>query len=251
MQTTAFVPTAPPEAPRSAPTGIRHILGQYESMDVAEHRLFVELAARAVDLRAMWALVHSFREGISRHLVRWLSGVLHRSPTAVQCILIGMLYDELGAGRPEDVHAELLDRWYRSLHPWRVEADADADALLAVGHTMGQRLEGLFGNADVNVALAAVMVAEVFAEKFDKCLMAQMRRTDALGEHDLEWLTLHCQVEEAHAAASVKLAGLVDAAGPFNEQLRIAAAGTWHAFTEYLDGVHALLSRNVWDALQD
>jgi pyrroloquinoline quinone (PQQ) biosynthesis protein C len=220
------------------------VLAGYQARDVAEHPLFEAMAAREPDLRAMWAIVHNFREGISKHLVRWLAGVLYRSETAVQVILVTMLYDELGSGLRGQVHADLLDRWYGSLRRW--EFGGDADALIAPGRRLALQLEGTFANADVNIGLAAVMVAEVFAEKFDKCLLKEMRRTTEVSDRDMAWLILHCTVEEAHAAAAVELAKLIDTSGITGAELAIAAACTWGAFYQYLDDVHAVLRTELW-----
>jgi len=230
--------------PKKKTAGMRQILSQYEAIDLSQHPLFIDLARQDADLASMWAIVHTFREDISKHLVRWLSGALHRSSLEVQCILVDMLYDELGRGNADEAHSVLLDRWYHALTPWRLHGDEDQ--LLSPGRRLALQLEGYFGNPDVDVSLAAIMVAEVFAEKFDKCLLTEVRRSSGLSKHDLEWLILHCQVEEAHAAAAVELARLIEATRPNDEQLRLAAAGTWRVFSGYLLEVRKLLRHSLW-----
>ncbi len=221
--------------------GMPEILADFERRDVALHPLFVSLAERSPSLTPMWTIVHNFREGISQHLVRWLTHALQSSSTSIQCILIGMLHDELGAGVQENVHSTLLDRWYEALAPWK-PAGISEDDLIKPGRELGLRLEGYFANNDINIALASVMVAEVFAEKFDKCLLREVERTSGLTAHELKWLTMHCQVEEEHAEAAARLAILVGESVTSTQMLRLAAEGTWNAFYQYLTEVMELLS---------
>ncbi|HWO18900.1 MAG TPA: iron-containing redox enzyme family protein [Kofleriaceae bacterium] len=216
-----------------------HIVDKYEAEDVAAHPLFVRLRANPVDLRAIWFLVANTHAGISPHFVRWLAHTIARiDDRRIASLMARQLNDELGNGDCKNIHSILLDRFVTGLDAWRPR-DARGD-LVRPGTLLGARSSALFEDADPYVAVGALIVAEIFAKKMDRCLGDEIRRQNAISEDVLTWLTIHEVLEVDHAEDSGSLAALVAPRGPSLMSTWRGAIAQWDALLEFLDGVDAL-----------
>jgi pyrroloquinoline quinone (PQQ) biosynthesis protein C len=215
----------------------RLLVQAYEAREVFEHPLFQELAARPVDLGAVWTLMANLREGISGHFVSWLAYTVARvSDRRIASLLAKQLNDELGNGDPDEIHAVLLDRFIAGLEPWR-PAGADSELVLRAGRTLAHDGALPFAAANIYEALGALMVGEIFAKKMDKCLADEVRRQDAIPAETMKWLIIHEALEVEHADDSGELADLVP---DRDETLRVLWRGAehqWETLWRFLNGV--------------
>jgi len=217
-----------------------HIVDEYEARDVSAHPLFVRLRENPVELRAIWFLVANTHAGISPHFVRWLAHTIARiDDRRIASLMAKQLNDELGNGDYRNMHSILLDRFVTGLDTWRPK-DTRGD-LLRPGTRLGERSSVLFEATNPYEAVGALIVAEIFAKKMDRCLGDEIRRQNAISEDALTWLTIHEVLEVDHAEDSGTLAALVGAHGPSLAATWRGAIAQWDALWEFLDGVAALV----------
>lgn len=217
------------------------IVDEYEALEVSAHPLFVELRAKPLDLGALWLLMANLAAGISRDFVVWLAQTIARvDDRRIASLLAKQLNDELGSGRFDQIHSALLQDFVDGLDPFRPSGLADEDAL-APGRTLARRGSLLFQVGDVNRALGALMVGEIFAKKMDHCVGDEIRRQNALSAQVLTWLTIHETLEVDHADDSRELAILLPAAETTLRELRAGARAQWQILWEFLDDVRGVL----------
>ncbi|WP_438040901.1 iron-containing redox enzyme family protein [Sorangium sp. So ce128] len=215
------------------------LVDEYEARDVSAHPLFVSLRENPVDLRAIWFLVANTHAGISPHFVRWLAQTIARiDDRRIASLMAKQLNDELGNGDCKKIHSDLLDRFVTGLDGWRPR-DARGD-VLRPGKRLGERSTALFEADDPYEAVGALIVAEIFAKKMDRCLGDEIRRQSAISPDALAWLTIHEVLEVDHAEDSGALAALVKERGPSLAATWRGAIAQWTALWEFLDGVAAL-----------
>jgi hypothetical protein len=219
------------------------IVDDYERVEVAEHPLFVELAAKPVDLGAIWLLMANLAAGISRDFVIWLAQTIARvEDRRIASLLAKQLNDELGNGSFSGIHSGLLDRFVTALERWRPQ-QAEASVALEPGRRLARRASQLFETSKVYEAVGALMVGEVFAKKMDHCVGDEIRRQSSIGNDDLTWLLLHETLEVDHADDSRELAALVPPSDVALAECRRGADAQWLLLWEFLDGVYALMVR--------
>jgi pyrroloquinoline quinone (PQQ) biosynthesis protein C len=215
------------------------LIARFEQRSVAEHPLFVELAARPVDLSALWLLMANLREGISREFVVWLALTIARvDDRRIGSLVAKQLDDELGSGDFTRIHSRLLDRFVDALSPWRLEERTAQ--LLTPGKLLHQEARAPFYAEHPYESVGALITGEIFANKMDHCLGDQVRRQDRLPEIALTWLTVHETLEENHADDSSKLAALVPGEGPALTATVRGAEAQWDSLWRFLDRIHQL-----------
>ncbi|NEO40914.1 MAG: iron-containing redox enzyme family protein [Moorea sp. SIOASIH] len=219
------------------------IIDFYEQQDIRDH-YFEWLHSQPVDLTSIWLLLHNLR-GITADFIRWLSGAVSRiDDNVIRCLLVKQLYDELGNGDSEQCHIVLYDRFYNALKPWQpksIETGEVDDLTIGLpGRKLRQRLENYFNAPDPLVVIAAFLVGEIYAKKFDECLNEQVARTQEISEYDLTWLRLHTVVEADHAGDSIHLARRLEEMGASRDLVCMAAQEVWDIFIRFQDEMHQL-----------
>lgn len=206
---------------------------------VAEHPLFATLRNNPVDMPALWALVANTHAGISPNFVRWLATTIARAPDRrIACLVAKQLFDELGNGRPERVHATLLENFVRSLEPWQPLDEADRTW---AGRRLAAATTPLFEQGHPFTAIGALIVAEVFAKEMDRCLGEEVRRQNLLAEDALTWIRLHEVLEIEHCEDSGELAALVPKQAEVLRATWEGARSQWAALGQFLDDVKTIV----------
>jgi pyrroloquinoline quinone (PQQ) biosynthesis protein C len=230
----------------SQTTPAEQIVEQYERREVADHPFFVALRERPVNHSALWILLANLQIGISANFIVWLARAIEViEDRRIASLIAKQLNDELGNGEFAEIHSVLLERFVRSLEPWR---PANADAVtLRPGRTLREAENGLFGG-DGYTMVGALMTGEIFAKKMDRCLGDEVRRQNQIEFAALRWLTLHETLEVNHADDSLELAKLV----PRREhELAAATRGAtehWDILWRFLDDVHEQVARSTQSA---
>jgi pyrroloquinoline quinone (PQQ) biosynthesis protein C len=194
-----------PFAPRNAEEIVRH----FEDVEqITGHRFMVRMRSEPVNLRHLWTLLANFQISISKNFARRLASIAGRVESdQVCCILAEQLHDEMGNGKFERAHVNLFSSMMKKLQPW--SPPVVDDTVLGPGRKLDPRLAEIYGAADVNAALGAVMAGEVFAKQMDQFIGDEFRRQNEIDIRSLEWLTLHEELEVEHADSSLVLAGLL------------------------------------------
>lgn len=217
------------------------LVDAYERCDVGKHPFFQDLAARPLDLRAVWVLMANLREGISGHFVRWLAHTIERlDDSRVASLLAKQLNDELGNGDAGQIHSLLLDRFIGGLDPWR-PSGGDPGDLVRTGRELATIGARPFFADDTYDAIGALMAGEIFAKKMDKCLGDQIRRQDGIAREALTWLIIHEELEVDHADDARALAALVPS--EHLPAVRRGAEQQWNALWNFLTGVYEAAAR--------
>jgi len=215
------------------------IVRHYEAITVADHPLFVRLRTHPVDMTALWVIMANTHAGISPNFVRWLSTTIARiDDRKIACLMAKQLYDELGNGEFERVHAHLLERFVEGLAPWRPSVPGD---LLRAGKELARSSSLLFEGAHPYTAVGALIVAEEFAKQMDRCLGDEFRRQNHLSSDTLLWLTIHEVLEVDHADDSNELAVLVPTRGAALRATWDGAISQWRALYAFLDGLETII----------
>ena len=223
-----------PRAPRIPATA--GIVEDYEGREVAAHPFFIGLAARPVDLGAIYVLMSNLQEGISGHFIKWLSRTIMRlDDHRITSLLAKQLNDELGDGKADQVHGVLLAHFVAGLEEWR--PGGDPEQLLVAGRRLAEVGAQPFHADNISESLGALMVGEIFAKKMDSCLGDQMRRQTNVSAEALTWLIIHETLEVHHADDSHELALLIP-----DDPISVQAAGRgarsqWHALWDFLTDV--------------
>jgi pyrroloquinoline quinone (PQQ) biosynthesis protein C len=224
----------------------QEIVAVHERLHVAAHPFFCRLRSAPVDLEGLWILMANLRAGISRHFVVWLATVIARmDDRRISCLVARQLNDELGNGRTDQIHSQLLDRFVSGLERWRSNRAAEHEVLRP-----GQRLADTgarpFRAQHAYEGVGAVMAGEIFAKKMHCCVGDEIRRQTELSASTLDWLAVHESLEVHHAEDSRALAELIPASGEALEATWRGAFAQWQALWRFLDEVHrvALAVRN-------
>jgi hypothetical protein len=224
----------------SEPSAI-YLAIEYEEREVSVHPFFVQLAAKPVDLGALWVLVANMSAGISPNFVRWLALCIARGDDMrIASLIAKQLADELGNGDFQNIHSLLLERFVAGLAPFR--PDHMGAKALGAGLRLGERASRVFEAAHPYEGIGGLIVAEIFAKKMDRCLGDEIRRQDTVAKDALVWLDTHEVLEVAHAEDSHELAALVPEQGPALAATWRGGRALWEAMWGFLDDV-ALLAR--------
>lgn len=222
------------------------IVRHYGAIAVPEHPLFVRLRSNPVDMTALWVVVANTHAGISPNFVRWLATTIGRiNDRQIACLMAKQLYDELGNGDFERVHARLLERFVVGLDAWR---PAGEDNHVWAGEQLARSSSVLFEGPHPYTAVGALIVAEVFAKQMDKCLGDEFRRQNVLSAETLTWLSLHEVLEVEHAEDSNELALLVPTEGEALHATWDGATAQWSALWTFLDGLNTIIDAVSGDA---
>lgn len=206
---------------------------------VAQHPLFVRLRNNPVDMPALWVLVANTHAGISPNFVRWLATTIARiQDRNIACLIAKQLFDELGNGQPEQVHATLLERFLAAMDRFRPAGQVDRTW---AGQRLAQSTSALFEGPHPFSAIGALIVAELFAKEMDRCLGDEIRRQDQIPEEALTWLTLHEVLEVDHAEDSNELAALVPADRDVLRATWQGAVAQWRALFTFLDDCDVII----------
>lgn len=216
------------------PTSARTMVDRFEKLEVSDHPYFRDLAARPVDLGALWLLMANLREGISRDFVTCLAITVARvEDRRIGSLVAKQLDDELGHGDISRIHSLLLDRFVNALARYRL--GGPDNQLLLPGRTLAARCVKPFHADDPYEGVGALISGEIFARKMDFCLGDQIRRQNFLTEEELIWLTIHEKLEIDHADDSGSLAELVP-----QQAMRSSFRGAqaqWDALWGFLEDV--------------
>jgi pyrroloquinoline quinone (PQQ) biosynthesis protein C len=226
------------------PIDLESMVAAYRSRDIAERGYFAWSRSQPTDLSRIWLLMHNLR-GITHDFIRWLALILARTEDAViRALLVKQLYDELGQGKPEDCHTVLYDRFYEALRRWQPDSIAGNERSAfdanAPGRKLRSRLEGYFNSPDPTVVVAAFLVGEIYAEKFDQCLAEQLAHTRELSEEDMAWLRVHTVVEAEHAGDSLHLARRLAEVGADRRLIAFVMDEVWSIFHDFEADMHQL-----------
>lgn len=224
--------------------GLSKLVRFYEQKKVESHPYVQWLNSRPVDLSSVWLLFHNL-EPVTGSIVHWLSTTLARlNDPVVSCLLVEQLYDELGNGKPDQVHKVLFERLYQALHPWQPEAvrtgKIDVFTASIPGLKLKQGFESYYTARNPLLAVGSLLSGEICAYKLDQCIYGQIARTQALSAYDLTWLTMHLTVEAEHASASTILAHRLDQLDVPRKRVGLMAQAVWEIFMQFLDEVYAL-----------
>lgn len=210
---------------------------------VADHELFASMRANPVSMSALWVLVANTHAGISPNFVRWLSTTIARIDNRqLACLACKQLFDELGNGQPERVHATLLERFVAALDPWRPPSSHD---LLWAGKRLATSTTPLFEDGHPYTAVGALIVAEVFAKEMDVCLGQEVRRQALLPEDALTWIRVHEVLEIDHAEDSNELAALIPDNIDVLHAVWDGAQAQWTALWQFLDDVATIVDAST------
>ncbi|HEY8926765.1 MAG TPA: iron-containing redox enzyme family protein [Polyangia bacterium] len=215
------------------------MVATYHRIEVSQHPFFVELGKGPVDLGAVYLLMANLQVGISPNFVPWLARTIERvEDRRIGSLLAKQLDDELGRGDFSQIHTRLLDTFVAALGPWRPKG-AD-DALLRAGRRLATDGSRPFHAADPYEGVGALIVGEIFAEKMDARLGAEMRRQHEVSGQALYWLELHEKLEVDHSDDSSELARLVPHEGPRLAAAWRGAVDQWDTLWRFLDDVQEL-----------
>lgn len=207
---------------------------------VAAHGLFERLRSNPVDMTALWVLVANTHAGISPNFVRWLATTIARlGDRRITCLISKQLFDELGNGKADRVHATLLERFVTALEPWKPR---DQRNHLWGGEKLASSTTPLFEGQHPFTAIGALIVAEVFAKEMDKCLGDEIRRQDLLPDDALTWIRVHEVLEVEHAEDSNELAALVPEQPDALRATWYGARTQWSALWQFLDDVEVIVN---------
>jgi hypothetical protein len=97
------------------------------------------------------------------------------------------------------------------MEPWK---PAVVDCwVLGAGARFNQSMDESYGNADINVALGAIVSGEIFGKQFDQFLGDEIRRQTEVDPALFVWVTLHESLEVTHAGEGADIARLVPPEG--------------------------------------
>jgi hypothetical protein len=210
------------------------IVERYERIEVRDHPLFRDLARAPVDLGALWLILATVQEGVSRDFVTGLAMTVARvADRRVGSLVAKQLDDELGHGDPARIHSLLLSRFVSALARFRLELPDEL--ALAPGRRLAEQTVRPFYAHDPYEGVGALMAGEIFARKMDFCLGDEVRRQNQLSAEELIWLTIHEQLEVAHADDSGSLADLVPRQGPALLSAWRGAEAQWSCLWGFLD----------------
>ena len=178
--------------------------------------------------------------GMSPRFVPWLARTIERvGDRRIGSLLAKQLDDELGHGDFSQIHTRLLDTFVAALAPWRPKGKEDA--LLRAGRRLATDGSRPFHATDPYEGVGALIVGEIFAEKMDARLAAEMRRQHEVEGQALYWLDLHEKLEVDHSDDSTELARLVPHEGPQLAAAWRGAVDQWTTLWRFLDDVQELV----------
>jgi DMATS type aromatic prenyltransferase len=196
-----------PTPPRTA----AEIVERFERQPITDHPFFQRLRREPVSLPRLYHLMRNAQIGIVKDFARRLAHAADRAPDdRIRCILARQLNDELGSGKYERAHSVLFGKLVEGLDPYR---PADFDELrLAPGRTLRENLERVYFAEHPLAPVGATIVIEIMGRQVDQFTGDEFRRQKQVAPDTLEWLSLHEELEEDHAAESLNLANLTSPA---------------------------------------
>jgi pyrroloquinoline quinone (PQQ) biosynthesis protein C len=199
--------------PRPAPATSAEIVKRFEDESIADHPFFRRLRREPPNLGALWKLMTNAEIALIREFARNLSQVVARvDDNRVRSILARQLDDELGHGNfAERAHSQLFQKLLAGLAPFRPDG-VDVNAIGAPGEKLAAALRDVYFSPDGWEGVGATMLIEIFGKQVDVALGDQFRRQHQIDPTSLEWLHLHEELEQDHAAESLDLAHLAPTA---------------------------------------
>jgi DMATS type aromatic prenyltransferase len=200
-------------APRPAPTTPAEIVKRFEEESIADHPFFRRLRREPPNLGALWKLMTNAEVALIRDFARNLAQVVARvDDNRVRSILAHQLNDELGHGKfDERAHSQLFAKLLAGIAPFK-PAGVDVQAITAPGRKLAAALRDIYYTPDGWEGVGATMVIEIFGKQVDVALGDQFRRQKQVDPKSLEWLHMHEELEQDHAAESLDLAHLAPVA---------------------------------------
>jgi DMATS type aromatic prenyltransferase len=224
--------------PVQSPLSLEEMLGNYEQDTVAHHPFLQRLQREPVNLTHIWLLFMNIREGVVTDFTRRLASIVGRiDDERIRCVLAKQLNDELGNGDINRIHRKLFDRLMMAIEPWKVESFTEQ--MLIPGKEFSQRLEEIYADPNPYVAVGAAMVMEIHGKQFDICLGNEFRKT-TVDRAEITWLTLHEELEIAHADESIVLARFVGDSAAGVSGARQGAEQTYLASVSFLDALYRI-----------
>lgn len=220
------------------PPSLEEILGKYEQNTVADHPFLQRLQREPVNLAHIWLLFMNIRQGVVTDFTRRLASIVGRiDDERIRCVLTKQLNDELGNGDINRIHRKLFDRLMTAIEPWQIESFTAK--MLIPGQEFSQRLEEIYFDPNPYVGVGAAMVMEIHGKQFDICLGDEFRKT-TVDRAEITWLTLHEELEVAHADESVVLANFVGDSAAGVLAARQGVEQTYLASVTFLDALYRI-----------
>jgi Iron-containing redox enzyme len=218
----------------AAPSGVMEVVDRYEQWDqITNHPFLHRLRSEPVNLFHIWCVLANFQASISKTFSQRLALIASRvDDPHTRHIVTDLLYDEMGSGNYDLAHVNLFSNMMKVMEPWKPKLVDDW--ALGAGHQFNVAMDETYGNADVNVALGAIVSGEIFGKQFDQFLGDEIRRQNEVDPALFVWVTLHESLEVTHAGEGADIARLVPAAG-FEAMSRGAyglALGAWRFLTD-------------------
>ena len=135
------------------------------------HPFFQRLSAEEVNITALWVYFVNLRDA-TYSVPKWLCQTAADSlNTAVRSFFVGIVYDELGAGKLSNNHPGLIQKLVDGLAPWKPQGMTDEE-LLAPGKLLHQRMSMIFEAKPVNAyhVLGSLLAGEVASRDMITCL---------------------------------------------------------------------------------
>jgi len=200
-------------APRATPSTPAQIVSRFEEESLADHPFFRRLRREPPNLGALWKLMNNAEVALIRDFSRNLAQVVARvDDNRVRSILVHQLNDELGHGKfDERAHSQIFKKLLVGLAPFE-PAGVDREAVLAPGRKLAAALRDIYYTPDGWEGVGATMLIEIFGKQVDVALGDQFRRQKQVDPKSLEWLNMHEELEQDHAAESMDLAHLAPVA---------------------------------------
>ena len=194
-------------------SGVMEVVDRYEEWDqITNHPFLHRLRSEPVNLHHIWYILANFQASISKTFSQRLALIASRiDDPETRFIVTDLLYDEMGSGDYSLAHVNLFSTMMKVMEPWK-PAVVDSWALGAGAH-LNQSMDESYGNADINVALGAIVSGEIFGKQFDQFLGDEIRRQTEVDPALFVWVTLHESLEVTHAGEGADIAKLVPPAG--------------------------------------
>jgi DMATS type aromatic prenyltransferase len=185
---------------------LEEIVLHYENHSLSDHPFLQRLSREPVNPKYIWLLVMNLRETSSNFTRRLANVVARIDDERIRCILAKQLNDELGNGDINGIHRKLFEQLMTVIDSWKMESFKDE--MLMPGKEISMCWEEIFLDSDSYVGVGATMVLEVYGKQFDLWLGQELRKT-TVDLSTIKWVTIHEELEIAHADESIFLAHFV------------------------------------------
>ena len=176
--------------------------------------------------------------GRNLDITRFLARLIYKADDfRIRAKLVPQLFDELGAGKFEKIHVNLIVKLLTAVKPYAQISAEDKEIIDDAYESLDKTYSELFNTDNlykgIGVAIANEIIVQPIFEYFQKVVDAS---NVEFNPSDLEWLNAHDELEEDHVQDSIDLAILLNEA-QLEDALQGAVLlhnGIWEFFNELM-----------------